>query len=196
MLQEQQLIGDTVVGAFVDELTLEFVRHAVLGPAEPPHLEWSGRSGAVGGQGRTRVDDGGGLHAAHDSRGPDTARPPGAGGTGRHRSVTVNLAWPESTRSLSPAGRMHDFASRGTLQAPYNSACQDHMSSIHIRPRSSIADAELARAAVVDLPMAAVARRPRTPRVIVDAVAAFRRPVEPERVIVLRLSPVVARPRR
>jgi len=69
------------------------------------------------------------------------------------------------------------------------------MTSIRIRPRSSIADPELARAAVVDLPMAAAVRRPRTPRALVKAIASFRRPIEPERVIVLRLVPVLARRR-
>lgn len=67
---------------------------------------------------------------------------------------------------------------------------------IRIRPRSSIADPELARAAVVDLP-AAPARRIGTPQVLRDALAAFRgsTDIEPERVIVLTLSPVAARRR-
>jgi len=38
-------------------------------------------------------------------------------------------------------------------------------------------------------------RRPRTPRALVKAIASFRRPIEPERVIVLRLVPVLARRR-
>jgi hypothetical protein len=69
------------------------------------------------------------------------------------------------------------------------------MTSIRIRPRSSIADPELARAAVVDLPTAATARHPRSATALVKAVASFRRPSEPERVIVLRLAPVLARRR-
>ena len=69
------------------------------------------------------------------------------------------------------------------------------MTSIRIRPRSSIADPELARAAVVDLPTAAAARRPRSATALVKAIATFRRPIEPERVIILRLAPVLARRR-
>ncbi len=68
------------------------------------------------------------------------------------------------------------------------------MTSIRIRPRSSIADPELARAAVVDLP-AGTSWRPPTPHALVKTIASFRRPVEPERVIVLRLVPVLARRR-
>jgi hypothetical protein len=68
---------------------------------------------------------------------------------------------------------------------------------IRIRARSSIADPELARAAVVDLPAAPAARRIGTPQVLRDALAAFRGTtvIEPERVIVLTLSPVAARRR-
>jgi hypothetical protein len=71
------------------------------------------------------------------------------------------------------------------------------MATIRIRPRSSIADPELARAAVVDLPTAPVPRRIRTPRVVRDAVASIRGASvhEPERVIVLTLVPVAARRR-
>ena len=71
------------------------------------------------------------------------------------------------------------------------------MQPIRIRPRSSIADPELARGAVVDLLTAPAPRRLRTPRVLVDAVAAFRGTSvdEPERVIVLTLVPVAARRR-
>jgi hypothetical protein len=70
------------------------------------------------------------------------------------------------------------------------------MSVIRVRPRSSIADPELARAATVDLPVAFTYRRPHTPRALVQAVAAFRRPIEPERTIVMTLAPVPARSRR
>ena len=70
------------------------------------------------------------------------------------------------------------------------------MSDIRIRARSSIADPELARAAVVDLPTAFMAPHPHTPRALVRAIAALRRPDEPERVIVLNLAPVPVRARR
>lgn len=69
------------------------------------------------------------------------------------------------------------------------------MSDIRIRPRTSIVDPALAREALVDLPASAMSLRPRTPRGLLRAVAAVRRPVEPERVIVMRLSPVPARSR-
>lgn len=70
------------------------------------------------------------------------------------------------------------------------------MSEIRIRPRSSIADPELARAAVVDLPTSFVAPHPHVPRAIVRTLAALRRPAEPDRVIVLNLAPVPVRARR
>jgi hypothetical protein len=71
------------------------------------------------------------------------------------------------------------------------------MNPIRIRPRSSIADPELARGAVVDLPVAPVRRRPHTPRALLGALAALRSAadLEPERVIVLTLVPVAARRR-
>ena len=71
------------------------------------------------------------------------------------------------------------------------------MTPIRIRPRSSIADPELARAAVVDLPAASARRRLHAPLLILEAIASFRRTAEqePERVIVLTLAPVVARNR-
>jgi hypothetical protein len=71
------------------------------------------------------------------------------------------------------------------------------MTPIRIRPRSSIADPELARAAVVDLPAAPARHSLHTPLALVQAVASFRRTgdVEPERVIVLTLVPVAARQR-
>ena len=52
-----------------------------------------------------------------------------------------------------------------------------------VRPRSGIADAELARAATVDLPAAHVIYRPHTPTGLVRMVASLRRPLEPDRVI-------------
>ena len=71
------------------------------------------------------------------------------------------------------------------------------MTTIRIRPRSSIADPELARAAVVDLPAAPSRRRLHTPLVLLEAIASFRGSAdpEPERVIVLTLAPVAARQR-
>jgi len=71
------------------------------------------------------------------------------------------------------------------------------MTQTRIRPRSSIADPELARAAVVDLPAAPTRRRPHTPLALLEAIASFRRTAdaEPERVIVLTLAPVAARHR-
>jgi hypothetical protein len=71
------------------------------------------------------------------------------------------------------------------------------MTPVRIRPRSSIADPELARAAVVDLPAAPAPRRLHTPRSLLEAIATLRRAgeLEPERVIVLTLVPVAARRR-
>ena len=71
------------------------------------------------------------------------------------------------------------------------------MTPIRIRPRSSIADPELARAAVVDLPAAPTRPRFHTPLAILGVMASFRRAgaPEPERVIVLTLAPVAARQR-
>lgn len=69
------------------------------------------------------------------------------------------------------------------------------MSSIRVRPRSSIADPELARAATVDLPVGPALHRPHTPRAVLRAIGAIRRPIEPERVIVMTLVPVPARRR-
>jgi hypothetical protein len=70
------------------------------------------------------------------------------------------------------------------------------MPEVRIRPRSSIVDPELARAATVDLPVAFTDRRPQTPKALVEAIAAFRRPTEPERTIVMTLAPVTASTRR
>jgi hypothetical protein len=70
------------------------------------------------------------------------------------------------------------------------------MPEVRIRPRSSIVDPELARAATVDLPVVFTYRRPQTPKALVEAIGAFRRPVEPERTIVMTLAPATARPRR
>jgi hypothetical protein len=70
------------------------------------------------------------------------------------------------------------------------------MSEVRIRPRSSIVDPELARAATVDLPAGMVELRPRTPKGLAQAIAALRHPVEPERTIVMTLAPVPARSRQ
>lgn len=69
------------------------------------------------------------------------------------------------------------------------------MSTTRIRPRSAIADPELARMATVDLPQVITLRRPHTPRAVLRAVATMRRTIEPERVIVMSLVPVPARNR-
>jgi hypothetical protein len=71
------------------------------------------------------------------------------------------------------------------------------MTPIRIRPRSSIADPELARAAVVDLPAAPSRRRMHKAVAFLTTVASFRRAseLEPERMIVLTLAPVAARQR-
>ncbi|HEY7700910.1 MAG TPA: hypothetical protein VIB02_01260 [Candidatus Limnocylindrales bacterium] len=70
------------------------------------------------------------------------------------------------------------------------------MSAFLVRPRSSIADPELARAATVDLPTGRFVDLPRPPQAVVDAVASLRRPPEPELPIVLSLAPVPARSQR
>lgn len=67
------------------------------------------------------------------------------------------------------------------------------MSVTRIPPRSSIADAALARGATVDLPVARQIHRPHTPRGLVRTLASFRRPIEPERIIVMTLAPIVVR---
>jgi len=70
------------------------------------------------------------------------------------------------------------------------------MSTVRIRPRSSIADPELARRAVVDLPRGIALHRPHLPTALVQAVDAVRGPILPERVIVMPLVPVPAEIRR
>ena len=68
------------------------------------------------------------------------------------------------------------------------------MNAFRIRPRSAIADAELARVATVDLPGEAHAGpRLRRPSALVKQFAALRRPIEPERVIVMTLAPATRR---
>jgi hypothetical protein len=68
------------------------------------------------------------------------------------------------------------------------------MSAYLVRPRSSIADPELARAATVDLPSGF--QRPNVPEALIDAVEALRaRNSEPDLPIVLSLAPVVVRSR-
>lgn len=69
------------------------------------------------------------------------------------------------------------------------------MSDLRVRPRSSIVDPELARAATVDLPTSRL-HRPGTPEAVLRAVAALHRPTEPERPIVLTLAPVAVRSNR
>jgi hypothetical protein len=65
-----------------------------------------------------------------------------------------------------------------------------------IRPRSAIADPDLARVATVDLPgTASSTRRVRRPSGLMQRFAGLRRPVEPERVIVMTLAPARVRQR-
>ena len=69
------------------------------------------------------------------------------------------------------------------------------MTILRVRPRSSIADPELARAAQVDLP--AGFHRPDVPQALIDAVVALRtKSEEPEAPIVLTLAPVGVRAQR
>lgn len=72
------------------------------------------------------------------------------------------------------------------------------MSDLRIRPRSSIADAELARMATVDLPRPLTLRRPHAPGAVLRAIASMERTIEPDRVIVmpLQVAPVHATTRR
>jgi len=70
------------------------------------------------------------------------------------------------------------------------------MSAYLVRPRSSIADPELARAATVDLPTRRPLREFQPPQALLDAAASIRRPAEPELPIVLTLAPVPARSQR
>lgn len=65
--------------------------------------------------------------------------------------------------------------------APERPAITSH--TPRVRPRSGIADAELARAAVVDLPAAHMIYRPHTPAGLVRMVTSLRHPLEPDRVI-------------
>ena len=71
--------------------------------------------------------------------------------------------------------------------------------TISIRPRSAIADAELARAACTDLPgigRPSLRGRGRGPRAVLGAIRSLGRPIEPERVIVMPLATVPASIRR
>jgi hypothetical protein len=70
------------------------------------------------------------------------------------------------------------------------------MSDVRIRPRSSIADVELARLATVDLPHVVTLRRPHPPGAILRAVAQMQRTIEPERVIIMTLQPATVPARR
>lgn len=71
------------------------------------------------------------------------------------------------------------------------------MNPVRIRARSSIADPELARAAVVDLPTSTSSRWLHVPRAVLAAIVSKRGAsgLDPERVIVLTLVPVAARRR-
>jgi hypothetical protein len=70
------------------------------------------------------------------------------------------------------------------------------MPAFRIRPRSAIADPDLARVATVDLPTeAGIGPRLTRPSVLVKHLAALRRPIEPDRVIVMTLAQATARRR-
>lgn len=64
------------------------------------------------------------------------------------------------------------------------------MSTPRIRPRTAIADAERARTATIELPIVRQIHRPHTPRGLARTIASFRRPILPERTIVVTLPPV------
>ena len=64
------------------------------------------------------------------------------------------------------------------------------MQSPRIRPRTAIVDADLARTATVELPVVRQIHRPHTPRGLARTIASFRRPIMPERTIVVTLPPV------
>jgi hypothetical protein len=70
--------------------------------------------------------------------------------------------------------------------------------TIRIRPRSAIADAALARAALTDLPGAprTSSRAIRGPHGLLQIVRTLGRPMEPERVIVMPLATAPAPTRR
>ncbi len=70
------------------------------------------------------------------------------------------------------------------------------MSAYRVRPRSSIADPELARAATIELPSHLPYSRPEVPQALLDAIATLRAPREPEMPIVLSLMPMPARSQR
>lgn len=70
------------------------------------------------------------------------------------------------------------------------------MSTVTVRPRASIVDAERARTAVVELPQARLSHRPHTPRGLARTLASLRRPHEPERTIVVTLAPLAVASRR
>jgi hypothetical protein len=74
------------------------------------------------------------------------------------------------------------------------------MSVIRIRPRSAIADPELARLATLDLPLSHTPHRPPTPAPVERAVANLRArfgrtTVDPERIIVMELVTIPVRRR-
>ena len=71
--------------------------------------------------------------------------------------------------------------------------------TLRVRPRSAIADAELARAACTELPgigRPSLRGRGRGPRAVLGAIRSIGRPIEPDRVIVMPLATVPAAMRR
>jgi len=64
--------------------------------------------------------------------------------------------------------------------------------TLRVRPRSAIADPDLARAAVTDLPGAPFLHGGVSVRTLLQVARTLGRPIEPERVIVMPLVPVPA----
>jgi len=95
-------------------------------------------------------------------------------------------------RCTFPAGRVAYARSPSRLRR----SDRYRMSAYLVRPRSSIADPELARVATVDLPTGRSIRDLQAPQALLDAIASLRKPSEPELPIVLTLAPVPARSQR
>ena len=182
MLQQKELVLDAPRRAFVDEPLLERVRVAVVDQAQPTSLERrriEGRrahgSGSIEKGGHARTIAGvplGFVRATGDPVVPVRGRRPG-----RCTFAEGRVAYDRSPSRLRRSDRYR-------------------MSAYLVRPRSSIADPELARVATVDLPTGRSIRDMQPPQALLDAVASLRKPTEPELPIVLTLAPVPARSQR
>ena len=149
MLEEQQLIVDPSGGALVDEALLEHMRRAVVDPAKPSRVQ---RRRAAEAHGTVVPVRRRWPPRPHDSRGRPT--PSGRRVAQWYRSAAADRVAAHSSkrvalRALTVTPRRSD---------PYR------MSAYLVRPRSSIADPELARAATVDLPTGRSIRGPSLPR--------------------------------